>query len=284
MKNKIGQLLDSLSFLLFVRLRNHRLSYRLIPGPNNSTSVRIVGMMRVRNESLVIEDALDHFSQFVDAILVFDDASTDDTVDLVRTHPAVSEVIVSKRWRRRNRVWEETANRRLLLQRGRKLQPEWFFYADADERFEGDIKRYLGAAPDNIDAIRISLFDAYITKGDQKAYERGDKLLGFRKYFGIERRNILMIWRNVEGVDYRFRDSREPRGAWVGVENRFYCQHYGKAISIKQWEDTCRYYADNFPMYSAKWKARMGKAVHAKSDFDTDLYTWSEVKDHGVDL
>ena len=73
---------------------------------------------------------------------------------------------------------------------------------------------------------------------------------------------------------------RVPAAIWNAWEYRR--QHYGKAISIGHWEDTCNYYMEHFPQYSDKWRQRKGLAVHTLSDFGTPLYSWEEVKKAGV--
>lgn len=277
----LHKVLRSMEYFLNVKIRNLFFNFKVIKTENNSTEQPyVIGMMRERNESLLMKDTLDHISKFVDAIIVFDDDSGDDSVKIASDHPAVIEVIVNKRWRRHQRKWEETSNRAKLLSRAKKYNPEWFFYFDADERFEGDIKKYLKEdAQSDIDAIRISLLDAYITPGDKDDYNIGDQLMDFREKFGVERRDILMIWRNIGSAQYKLPDSREPSGfEATSIETRFWCQHYGKAVSIEQWEDTCKYYIENFPMYSEKWRSRVGKAVHDFSDFDTPLLNWEDAK------
>ena len=47
----------------------------------------IIGITRVRNESLILRDTLDHISNYVDAIIAYDDASTDQTLDILINHP-----------------------------------------------------------------------------------------------------------------------------------------------------------------------------------------------------
>jgi len=159
--------------------------------------------------------------------------------------------------------------------------PQWFLYADADERFEGNIREYLlKQCPRDVAGIKIQLFDAYITPEDKQPYTSG-KLYNFRKLFGIERRDILMLWRNQPQVQFWHPDAREPSGINPAqVITKFYCQHYGKSLSVQHWEDTCMYYMNNFPKYSEKWRQRQGKAIHRESDFNTPLYTWSTVKKH----
>lgn len=245
--------------------------------------IGIIGMIRMRNEELILQDTLDSLAHIVDGIVVYDDASTDDSVDIARRHPAVLDIIENKIWKK-NRVSEETENRQMLLECARKYNPQWMFYADCDERFDGNIREFLLSEKSNgVDAIKIRLFDAYITQNDQNAYISG-KLYDFRKYFGPERRDIVMVWRNKPGVSFQGLDQREPR-VQGNIIDRFYCQHYGKAISIDQWENTCKYYMKYFPEpYKTKWSERQGMAIHSRSDFGAQLYTWDDVKKNGVKI
>lgn len=275
-----------IGFTVNVTLRQLPFFYRIELGKSKRIKEgAIIGLMRERNESLLLEDSLNHLSKHVDGIVVFDDASTDDSVKIALNHPKVVCVVRNKFWRQNNRIWEETSNRQKLYSVAKKYKPEWLFYADADERFEGDIKEYLTVTcPQSTNAIRISLFDAYITGSDKRPYGRGGELYNLRKYFGPERRDILMIWRNLRNVRFNVPDAREPQEITGDIETRFFCQHYGKSLSIEQWEETCEYYIKFFPKYSEKWKARKGKAVHDKSDFGRELYVWGDVKNNSVEI
>lgn len=280
------ELARSLPFLLHVRLRNTWPAHYIIPGQLSKQRGRIVAMIRLRNEELLLADTLDHLATFTDGIIVFDDASTDTSRSIAATHPHVIEVIVNRRWRSTNRIWEETANRRILHHRAARRNPDWLFYSDADERFEGDIRKVLlDDLPVTVSAVRVNLFDAYMTADDHAPYETGMNLLGFRSLFGVERRRILMAWRPSPDIDYRIPDSREPQGITGDIENAFFCQHYGKSLSIEEWEATCQYYIKHFPdNYRQRWESRIGKGVHTVSDYGTPLYTWPEVTKHGVDI
>jgi len=273
-----GSIKEKVDFYINVVARQAPFFYKIHKKNGVLGHYQIIGMVRERNESLLLGDTLDHLSQFVDAIVVFDDASTDDSVEIAMNHPAVIEVIQSKFWRKENRIWEEASNRKKLLSRARKYNPQWLFYCDADERFEGDIKNFLrNECPAEVDSIRISLFDAYITENDQEPYTKGEKLYNFRAMFGPERRDIIMLWRNKPNVVFNQKDGREPQNISKNQITKFTCQHYGKSLSIQQWEETCDYYISHFPKYRDKWKARKGKAIHHKSDFGRKLYAWSEV-------
>jgi glycosyltransferase involved in cell wall biosynthesis len=244
----------------------------------SATHKRAVALLRVRNEELIIQDTLNHLSNFVDGIVAFDDASTDRTAAILLNHPSVLAVVRNKTWLggEAARLQAETLHRQTLLDLAREYTPVWIQCADADERYIGDIRALFEAEEaSSPDFVRVSLFDAYLTSRDKRGIRPGEKLLNSRRYFGVERRDIVMIFKNREGVAFVGLDAREPHVE--GVESTmFYCQHYGKAISEEQWEETCSYYVGNFPWetYGQKWDSRKGLAVHSRSDFGTKLFRW----------
>ena len=71
--------------------------------------------------------------------------------------------------------------------------------------------------------------------------------------------------------------AREPGGA-ERVRTDLYCQHYGKSLSVENWEETCDYYVRHFPFetYGRKWRDRKGRAIHTQSDFMWPLYEWGD--------
>jgi len=171
----------------------------------------------------------------------------------------------------------ETYHRELLLSIARHyLQTTWIYCFDADERVTGDVRPLLLQLKNTpVDAVRVSLFDAYMTEADQDPLGDGVPLLNGRQFFGPERRDILMFWHNRRAFKFVGLDAREPSGSTTEL-NALLCQHYGKAISVSQWEDTCDYYVQNFPWetYGAKWASRKGKSIHTTSDFGRPLYIW----------
>lgn len=258
-------------FIIY-KIHNNQVFFKKIK-KNQLTASPNIGITRIRNEELIISDTLNHMQNHVDSLIVFDDCSQDNTLKEVVKNEKVIEIIINLKWSQK-RIYEETHHRSVLLNTCQKYNPEWIFYFDADERFIGDIKLELKSIDKTVDSIRIRLFDAYMTHDDYKAYQYGQNLLNFRKLFGPEYRDILMIWRNKDYIYYEGLDSREP----VGCKNtitKFLCQHYGKAISIEEWEKTCEYYSTFFPEpYKSKWEKRKGKAIHNISDFDMPLYPW----------
>src|SRR5688572_7700879 len=58
----------------------------------------LIGITRVRNEALILSDTLDFFGRHVDAIIAYDDASTDRTLELLRSHPKVALILANGAW------------------------------------------------------------------------------------------------------------------------------------------------------------------------------------------
>ena len=83
-------------------------SERIIAGNEALLGKRhfLVGRTRVRNEELLLPDTLDYLSSQVDAIVAYDDASTNATVDILRAHPKVALIVA-------NRSWEEDVAARI---------------------------------------------------------------------------------------------------------------------------------------------------------------------------
>lgn len=241
----------------------------------------LVVIMRIRNEESVLEDTLKHIAEFADYICVYDDCSTDSTRKILKRNEKVFLIVENNKWREgtENRLLSETRHRGLLVNLANKyLDFDWCMCCDADERYIGDIRGLVKSDPSGKPGgIRFQLFDAYMTSNNDRPYTRGDTLMDFRKYFGPECRNILMLWQNKKEVAYQGLDAREPSNV-NNVAINFYCQHYGKSLSYEHWEETCDYYVKNFPWdpYGKKWSERKGKALHSISDFGRPLYEWGE--------
>jgi hypothetical protein len=241
----------------------------------------LVGTTRLRNESLILRDTLDYVGGHVAAIVAYDDASTDRTLEILRSHPKVALIVANGTWEQdiKARRIAEGRHRGLLLQMARaRLQFDWMFCFDADERVSGDLRGFVGGLRgEDCDGVRVRLFDAYMTPDDQAPYRPDRELLDFRRFFGPEQRDILMLWRNRPEVVFAEQHAREP-GGLERVRTDLYCQHYGKSLSVEHWEETCDYYIRHFPYdtYGRKWSERKGQAIHTRSDFVRPLYEWGD--------
>ena len=241
----------------------------------------LVAITRLRNEALILPDTLDYLDDHVDAMVAYDDASTDDSVDILRKHPKVALIVANQAWEKNvaARKLAEGRHRGLLLEMARaELPHDWMFCFDPDERVTGDLPGFVaGLSAYACDAVRVRLFDAYITPDDCEPYRPDRALLDFRRYYGPEQRDILMLWRNRPEIGFAEGHGRTPGGI-ERVRTDLYCQHYGKSLSVDHWEETCDYYIRHFPFetYGRKWSERKGQAIHTQSDFMRPLYAWGD--------
>lgn len=95
---------------------------------------KIVGLVQIRNESLVIEQCLHALSLYTDAIVILDDASDDNTVAVctsIASKYHIEKIICNETsaWLHRT----ESDNRQKLLDAGRQIGGTHFIILDADE-------------------------------------------------------------------------------------------------------------------------------------------------------
>lgn len=94
---------------------------------------KIVGLVPVRNEAPYIDQCMRALACYTDAIIVLDDASTDNTVAVVESVAKechVERIIKKEIWYR-----NEPGDRNKLLQAGREIGGTHFIVLDADEMF-----------------------------------------------------------------------------------------------------------------------------------------------------
>lgn len=244
----------------------------------------VIGLLRVRNEELIIYETLNHLSIFVDKIYVFDDASTDKTAQICVNHPKVEGVIRESEWGMKEGYNPQGEQLQRLLQLAQEEQPHWFINLEADLRFDEDfLFAYLKLLTQNkYDAVAFEIYDFYITKDDCDKEYIGD-LASLRRFCGTEYRSSILLFRNVREAYFPKGDYAQPYGFDEAkiLKSQYKVKHYGKAISIEDFERKVRFYMTYFPRYRNKWMKRQGKAVHDTSDFDylgAKLVTWDALK------
>src|ERR1700674_938194 len=117
------------------------------------------GSTRVRNEALILRDTLDYVGKHVDAIVAYDDASTDRTLEILGGHPKVALIVTNRSWEAdiEARRIAEGRHCGLLLQMAREhLQFHWIFCFDPDERVTGDLRGFIeGTHSSDCDGVRV---------------------------------------------------------------------------------------------------------------------------------
>ena len=237
-------------------------------------NLKIRGLVKVRNEEEIIKDTLDNWATIcTGGIYVYDDVSSDKTVEICKNHPAVVAVIEGDFWDP-DREKAEWFNRQQILTRAQQDSGanDWFVYFDADEHLH-NFEDFGIFENEYVSAIACRLYDFYITPEDiDTPYQK-------REWIGPEFRTIVFFFRNSSYLSYNKPDQRvvnlKPR---INVPVHGDIKHYGKGFSVKDWEDTCDYYIKFWPKYADKWRARKGKAVHSDmlSDFGNKLIRWKD--------
>jgi len=225
----------------------------------------IVGISRIRNEALILEDTLRHFAGHCDRLVIYDDYSTDESPEIAASFDRV-DLICGEEWSP-DQPRAETRHRAIALDYAREHSPDMVLCFDADERIEGQL-------PDKPGGYRMALFDGYMTPDRRDPYT-GGRLEDLPRMWGPERRDILMLF-EPHLASYRGYGKREPDYSGQVVDSGLKVRHYGKCLSVEHWEDTCDFYARYFPRLARKWQARKGKAIHDRSDFGAPLIEWEQ--------
>lgn len=234
--------------------------------------MKLIGITRIRNEQDIISNTLDHVANLVDGVVVFDDCSMDNTVEICESHPIVLKVLKGKTWSStpKGRNIAEGYFRHKAYMEAVRLGATWIYCFDGDEYAEfSDIKFTVGS-------YFLRLFDFYITEEDK------EKNYLDRKWMGPEYRDIPMLFKVNRHMTFT---QRIPRRFDEPLLFGGYVKHYGKAISVENWEQKCEYYTNhrwngiNQELW-LRWVNRKGKAIHnGLSDFGAPLIEWDERMD-----
>ncbi len=123
---------------------------------------RVVLSMVVRNEAgRHLDDVLRHAASYVDAAVVIDDASTDDTAEACRA--ALAEIPHRVITLDQSLFGQEHRLRRLQWEHTLAADPDWILNLDADEQFEDAIRPMIRSLVDQteVDAVLFRLYDMW---------------------------------------------------------------------------------------------------------------------------
>ena len=243
--------------------------------------MKIIACMRIYNEGLLLKDTLDYLAEYCDGILIYNDGSTDNSLEICYAHPAVQCIIGTDK-RPTDSFLLQGAQRNRLIQVAKEVyHADWIVYQDCDERIDlapNEFKQVLINTKQ--DCLITHLYDFYLTKDDQD-YDGSCCLSDSRKWIGPEFRKIPIAYRSTKSLCI----PNGPHRYAVGIKEDkvlypdpiIYVKHYGKAISVQQWEETCDHYISRGnPEMIEKWSARKGKAIHTQSDFSNPLILWED--------
>jgi len=99
---------------------------------------KIVAMYRVKNEARFIEQSLKSVIDICSEIVILDDNSTDETVEICSSFDKVTDIIKQKEL-----PLDETRDRNYLFEIARKLDSDFILSVDGDEVFMSDASEIL---------------------------------------------------------------------------------------------------------------------------------------------
>lgn len=93
---------------------------------------RLLVLLPVRNGATDLDRWFASVEQFADGVIALDDGSTDSTLERLRSHPLVLEVLTHP-VRQAYEGWDDALNRQRLLEAAQAHAPDWILSLDVDE-------------------------------------------------------------------------------------------------------------------------------------------------------
>ena len=232
---------------------------------------KLIAMMPVRNESnRYLHGTLNHLSQWVDKIVVLDDASEDNTFNIAQRNKKTITYKNEQCMFKEN----ESALRKKLWEFTVRQNPEWILAIDADEIFED---RIIDEIPllinqDYYDAVYFRIFDFWSSDNYYRTDGAWNPWIKFSPFLIRYNPNIPYFWPNIEIHCGRF---PKPCDDFIPYYSDIRIKHFG-------WANPKDHYA-KFLFYQDKDIKLFGKtSPHTKSIIvppkPCDLKMWKDTK------
>lgn len=151
--------------------------------------MKLIAVLRIKNEIDIIDEALNRLSEVADEIIVLDNGSTDGTEKVYANYPKVVEVL-------KTNDFNEGRDKIMLLESAKKRNPDWIMFLDADEIFEKNFTRAVAEKymRSDYDMIEFRLCHFWLDKKHCRLFDR--------KYFLYSLQPLRSMWRNQEPTYY----------------------------------------------------------------------------------
>jgi len=189
---------------------------------SQKSNKKLVAGYRVKNVERWFDRVLTKMEEVADEIVVFDDNSTDKTVEIAQKHKKVVEI-----HRQTETTFNEARDREILYQLCKSRNPDWVIINDGDEELEEKFTREVAEKLMNpIRPDTHAYIFRYITHWDSEDMQRTDGIFG----------NMANV-RMVRNMPNQHIVSNHPQGfhcnsvPWVPIENvvitPYRIRHYG---------------------------------------------------------
>jgi len=152
---------------------------------------KLVIMLRIKDGIFFLKDWLERYEQLADEIVVLDNGSTDGTLEMLKKHPKVAEVVQTV-------GFHEGRDKNLLYKHVRQYKPDWCLWLDVDEIFEPAFTR---TVLDNM--MKSKVIDRY----------------AFRRFHFIDKDNFAAstYWLNYSAGHDRILWREKPSGYFANL-------------------------------------------------------------------
>ena len=199
---------------------------KLFAKKRRTTGETLTLMMVVKNESgRYLEEVISSIKPLLKNAVILDDASTDDTVEIIKKLLVSKPVKIIKNTE--SRFHEEYKNRQKLWQETIKTDPDWILALDADEVFEKSALQKLPELLQNkdVDIYGFPLYDFW-----RPGYYRDDALWSAHHHFA----DVLLRYQPKFHYKYPRKNHHCPRLPENAVRILPYC-HYPLRIKHLGW-------------------------------------------------
>lgn len=189
-----------------------------------------VSMIVKNEENRYLRETLENVIRYADQVLIIDDASTDNTVELCKQilKDVPHKILINET----SMFKEEYKLRQLQWKETLKMNPDWILFLDADEIFEEKMVEYSKNLMNNdaVDLYCFRLFDMWNKESyrDDQYWDAHTRhmpfLMRFQPKFKYKFRNTNQhcgrMPKNVYDLDYANIDIRVKHYGWAREEDR----------------------------------------------------------------